>query len=447
MINQSFSSQFITLYDLNVLIREVIGDNFPEYLWIVAEIAGIRENQNGHCYLDLVDKNEEKIIAQARANIWAYNYRTLIQTFEKATGETLKKGMKILFNAQVQYHEVYGLSLNIRDIDPTYSTGEMARKKKEVIERLIREGLMEANKALLLPLVPQRIAIISSPTAAGYGDFCTHLQENPFKYQFSLSLFPALMQGEEAAESMVMALQQIQSQLNNFDLVIIIRGGGSQVDLSCFDNYTLAAEVARFPLPVITGIGHERDDTVVDMVAHTKKKTPTAVAEFVISGARMFEENVQKLERTLARSTERLLDNSQHEIKAKMEIFSHLIRENLTQAYNRYQLSTIKLSSVSRYFINHSLHELHLLFQKEAAIFQQKITIATGKHSLFEQAIRHFDPENLMKRGFSIARVEGVILTRVNQVHPGQTMVTHLIDGTINSIVEECHEQKRSTDV
>ena len=447
MINQTFSSQFISLYDLSVLIREVIGDNFPEYLWIVAEIASIRENQNGHCYLELVDKNEEKIIAQARANIWAYNYRTLIQTFEKATGETLKKGMKILFHAQVQYHEVYGLSLNIRDIDPTYSTGEMARKKKEVIERLIREGLMEANKALLLPLVPQRIAIISSPTAAGYGDFCTHLQENPFKYQFSLSLFPALMQGEEAAESMVMALQQIQSQLNNFDLVIIIRGGGSQVDLSCFDNYTLAVEVARFPLPVITGIGHERDDTVVDMVAHTKKKTPTAVAEFVISGARMFEENIQKLERILVRSTERLLDNSRHEIKAKMEIFSHLVREKLTQSYNRYQLSTIKLSSVSRYFINRSLHELHLLFQKEAAVFQQKITVATGKHSLFEQAIRHFDPETLMKRGFSVARVEGIILTRVNQVHPGQTMVTHLVDGTINSIVEECHEQKRSTDV
>jgi len=161
MVNQMIASQFISLYDLCVLIRKVVGDNFPEYIWIVAEIANIKENQNGHCYLELVDKNEEKVIAQARATIWAYNYRSLSYKFEKATGETLKRGMKILFSAQVQYHEVYGLSLNIKDIDPTYSTGEMARKKRETVERLLRENLLELNKSLLLPLVPQRIAIIS----------------------------------------------------------------------------------------------------------------------------------------------------------------------------------------------------------------------------------------------------------------------------------------------
>jgi exodeoxyribonuclease VII large subunit len=187
MVNQMIASQFISLYYLCVLIREVVGENFPDPIWIVAEIANIKENQNGHCYLELVDKNEEKIIAQARATIWAYNYRSLAYKFEKATGETLKRGMKILFSAQVQYHEVYGLSLNIKDIDPNYSTGEMARKKRETVERLSREGLLELNKSLLLPLVPQRIAIISSPTAAGYGDFMTHLKG---KRHQSLLLLP-----------------------------------------------------------------------------------------------------------------------------------------------------------------------------------------------------------------------------------------------------------------
>jgi len=435
-MNQSFSSRYISLYDLCALIRVVIGDNFPEYLWIVAEIASIRENQNGHCYLELVDKSEERIVAQVRATIWAYNYRTLTQAFEKATGETLKKGMKILFNAQVQYHEVYGMSLNIKDIDPTFSTGEMARKKREVIERLLQEGLMESNKSLPLPPVPQRIAVISSPSAAGYGDFCAHLQENSYLYKFFLILFPALVQGEEAAASIVMALQHIKKQLHNFDVVVLIRGGGSQVDLYCFDDYTLSAEIARFPLPVITGIGHERDDTVVDMVAHTKKKTPTAVAEFIISGVRMFETRVEELQNTLARYAERLLESLQYEIQEKMITLSHTVKERISHSYAQYQLLVMRLCSVSRYSLNHHQNQFYLLIQKEITVYQKCLNEEVGKYSLLEQTIRHFDPIHLMKRGFSIARVNGIILTCVQQVENGQTIVTQVLDGYIHSKVE-----------
>ena len=437
MINQSISSQFISLYDLSVLIREVIGDNFPEYLWIVAEIASIRENQNGHCYLELVDKNEEKIIAQARATIWAYNYRILSQKFEKATGESLKRGMKILFHAQVQYHEVYGLSLNIQDIDPTYSTGEMARKKREVIERLSREGLMERNKSLPLPLVPQRIAIISSPTAAGYGDFCTHLQDNSYGYKFFPILFHAFMQGEEAVVSLTTALQKIKKHLDLFDLVVIIRGGGSQVDLSCFDDYSLSAEIARFPLPVITGIGHERDDTVVDMVAHTKKKTPTAVAEFIISGVRWFETQIEELQNSLARLVERSLENRQHDIREKIITLNHTIRENLSHSFADHQFLTIRLCSASRQSLANRENKLFLTLQKETAIFRQRLFEALNRHFLLEQAIGHFDPHNLMKRGFSITRVNGTPLISIQQVKIGQNLTTQLIDGFIQSIVED----------
>jgi len=437
MSDRMLASQFISLYDLCVLIREVVGDNFPEYIWVVAEIASIKENQNGHCYLELVDKNEEKIIAQARATIWAYNYRILSHNFEKATGETLKRGMKILFNAQVQYHEVYGLSLNIRDIDPTYSTGEMARKKREVIERLTREGLFEMNKSLPLPLVPQRIAIISSPTAAGYGDFITHLQENSYGYQFSLTLFKALMQGEEASLSIMAALQKIKNQFHLFDLVVIIRGGGSQIDLSCFDDYELSAAIARFPLPVVTGIGHERDDTVVDMVAHTKKKTPTAVAEFIISGIRLFETQIEDLQNSIIRHSERMLEILQFELQEALMTLCHSLKNILSSSISKQQLLTIRLVSASRQSFSRQENRWFLISQKEGAVFQQRFQEVMNKYSLLEQSIYHFNPVNLMKRGFSIARTNGILLTSIKQVSSGQTITTQLLDGLIHSKVED----------
>lgn len=437
MIDRIISSQFMSLYDLCLLIREVVGDNFPDYIWIVAEIANIKENQNGHCYLELVDKNEEKIIAQARATIWAYNYRSLAYKFEKATGETLKRGMKILFHAQVQYHEVYGLSLNIKDIDPTYSTGEMARKKRETVERLSREGLLELNKSLLLPLVPQRIAIISSPTAAGYGDFMTHLQENPYGYQYSLSLFKALMQGEEATFSIITALQNIRKQIHLFDLVVIIRGGGSQIDLSCFDDYELSAEIARFPLPVVTGIGHERDDTVVDMVAHTKKKTPTAVAEFIISGVRLFETQIEDLQKSIIRYSDRLLENVHYTLQENLMRLNHSLKNILSYSHSKLQLLMIRFCLVSRKNFSDQKNRLSLVLQKEIAVFQQRLQEAKNQYSLLEQFIYHFNPKNLMKRGFSIARINGILLTSTKQAKSGEIMTTQLLDGFILSKVED----------
>ena len=281
-----------SLYELNNIIKSAIGYALPDTYWVVAEIADIKLNQKGHCYLELVEKEDSKIIAQVKANIWAYEYRKLSLKFQAVTNESLRPGMKVLLLVAVTFHEVYGLSLNVKDIDPSYTMGEMALKKREVIERLTKEGLMELNKSLSLPIVPQRIAVISSPTAAGYGDFFDHLDNNPYGYKFIHILFPALMQGAEAEQSIISALRKVRQKRDLFDVLVIIRGGGSVIDLNCFDSYNLASQVAQLPLPVITGIGHEKDDTVVDMTAHTKMKTPTAVAEFLISGLRSFEENV-----------------------------------------------------------------------------------------------------------------------------------------------------------
>jgi exodeoxyribonuclease VII large subunit len=278
MENLSADSTALSLSQLNGLIKAAITDTLPDMYWVIAEIAEIKVNQKGHCYLDLVEKEEDTTVAQIRAAIWAYEYRTISSRFASATNEPLSRGMKILFLAAVTFHEVYGLSLNIRNIDPAYTMGEMARKKKEVIEHLKKEGIFARNRSLELPLVPQRIAVVSSPTAAGYGDFFSHLDTNPYGYRFVHILFPALMQGNEAETSIARALARISRKQQSFDLVAIIRGGGSAVDLSCFDGYAVAAQVAALPLPVITGIGHEKDDTVVDMVAHTRMKTPTAVA-------------------------------------------------------------------------------------------------------------------------------------------------------------------------
>src|ERR1700690_1256036 len=242
--------QALSLYALTGLIRSAIMDTLPDAYWVIAEIADIKQNQKGHCYLDLVEKNNKATVAQIKANIWSYEYRTISNRFRKATNEPLRQGMKILFLAYVSFHEVYGLSLNIRDIDPSFTMGEMARKKKEVIERLRKEGIIDRNKAYELPLVPQRIAVISSATAAGYGDFFSHLDHNPYGYFFIHTLFPALMQGREAEQSIISSLNNIKKQKNNFDLVVIIRGGGSVTDLNCFDNYHLASQVATFPLPI-----------------------------------------------------------------------------------------------------------------------------------------------------------------------------------------------------
>jgi len=299
----------LSLTELNRLIQDSLKNNLEPSYWIVAEIGELRVTQQGHCYLELIQNENNKVVAKVRATIWSYTYRNLSTWFQGITGQPLTEGLKILANININLHELYGFSLNIKDIDANYTIGEKERIRQDIINKLVMDGVFEMNKELTLPLVPQKIAIISSPSAAGYEDFLRQIEENPYSYRVELTLFESIMQGSGAPESIIKAMHKI-NEVDNFDLLILIRGGGSQLDLECFNNYELCSHLAQFPLPVITGIGHERDETIADMVAHTKLKTPTAVAEFILQGILSYEVLINELASKIGKTASLKLQNA-----------------------------------------------------------------------------------------------------------------------------------------
>ena len=431
-----------TLSELNTTIKSTLELAFPESVWVVAEISEIRCNTKGHCYLELVEREEEETIAQIRSNIWAYTFRSIASKFEKATGESLRQGMKVLLQVNVTFHEVYGLSLNIKDIDPTYSLGEMARKKREIIERLTKEGLINLNKQIPLPLVPQRIAVISSVTAAGYGDFINHIDDNPYGYKIFHTLYQSSMQGQEAEASIISALRKIKEHRDLYDAVAIVRGGGSQIDLSCFDTYGLAVEVAQFPLPVITGIGHERDDTVADLVAHTKLKTPTAVAEFLLSGMSSFEERLLNAQRTLIHLIEESMKEENHRFQYLVQQFRHIVRDRFSGEMNRIETVLHKLVHGTTQSMNSHNNRLKLDIGRITGglniLFQQQ----ENKIKHCGQAIRLLDPINVLKRGYSITYFREKALKDSADLQEGDIIRTKVYKGTVKSKVEALHAEE-----
>ncbi|HON51992.1 MAG TPA: exodeoxyribonuclease VII large subunit [Bacteroidales bacterium] len=275
----------ITLLELAQAIELGIQTALPNSYWVVAEISELTVNSKGHCFLELIEKPEhnETIIAKLRATIWSYKFQLLQSYFYASTGIHLQTGLKVLICVKVEFHAVYGLSVSIHDIDPVYTIGEEEKQRNEIIARLHDEGIFTMNKDLKLPVFPQRLAVISSAQAAGYQDFVKQIASNKNSLRVSITLFTAAMQGIETEQSIIKALNSIYEREHEFDAVIIIRGGGAKTDLRWFDNYTIASHIAQFPLPVITGIGHDKDISITDMVAHTSVKTPTAAAEFIIS--------------------------------------------------------------------------------------------------------------------------------------------------------------------
>ena len=406
--------QPISLLELNQAIGNALSSNLEPSYWIIAEIADIKVNQKGHCYLELVQKADEKILAKSRATIWAYEFRNISFRFEQITGKGLANGMKILINAVVQYHQVYGLSLNIRDIDPNFTLGEKARRRKEILDRLKSEGLFDRNKRLRLPIVPQRIAVISSPTAAGFGDFVHQLQDNAYGYSFKIKLFKAILQGEEAVFSISQAVERAGSMAEDFDLVVLVRGGGSQIDLDCFDSYEISAAIAQSKLPVITGIGHERDETIVDMVAHTRLKTPSAVGEFLVDGIMNFDAE---------------LENLLHQIKFRYTAVIH--REEKKLDNRKYQIlqSFRELLKAEMYKTESLAHHL-----KSAA--DQWTKMQSYSVSLLEEKLLQLDPRNVLKRGYTISTINGTIVKSypdLQETEKGSVLTTYGSDFTLES--------------
>ncbi len=416
--------EHFSLYELNKKISDALALNLEPSYWVVAEIGEMRTHSNGHCYLELVEKEDHQIRAKTRATIWSYTYRNLSVWFQGITGQSLKAGMKILFNATVQYHEVYGLSLNIRDIDAQYTLGERAKKRTEIIQQLQDDGIFEMNKQLALPVVPQRIAVISSETAAGYGDFMDQLVKNDFGYRVYVELFNAIMQGEKAEPSIIASMHAVFERSDDFDLLVIIRGGGASLDLDCFDNYNIGSHVAQFPIPVITGIGHERDETITDLVAHTKMKTPTAVAEFVISGFRNFELILNEKLDVITETLNDTLANESAVIDQIIFRFQRAAQRKLTEQdvlLNNQTKSLFYSHQIALKAQNRKLSEFAgILAHRPGVMIDKQVT----KLSHLEKELEVLHPENVLKRGYSITTIAGQNVNKVAEIEKGAKIVT-----------------------
>jgi exodeoxyribonuclease VII large subunit len=430
------------LIELNQLIRNTLDANLAPSYWVVAEIAELRNNPKGHCYLELVEKENEEIVARMKANIWSYTYRGIASWFESITGSPLQSGMKVLCQAKVQFHELYGISLSITDIDPNYTLGERARKRQQTLEQLKADGIFEMNKELPLPILPQRLAIISSATAAGYGDFMNQLQGNRYQYQFECSLFPAIMQGDQAPGSITEAMHEVAENLDHFDLLLIVRGGGAQVDLDCFDDYNLASHVAQFPIPVITGIGHERDQSVVDLVAHTQMKTPTAVAEFLISGMRALEERIQGLAQALYQSTQtKISDAFYHLVQCAQQIKLY-VKDHTHRQVNTLLKRESAVQGIIKQNLNTHSFKIKSLQSQLNSHWKEKARQEESMLQSLQRQLSLNDPETIMAKGYSISKINGQLLHKVKDIKAGMTLETWALNYSLKSEVTDLSPKK-----
>ena len=407
----------LSLYDLNALVRRSLEQCLPDEYWVQAELSDVRTNSTGHCYLEFIQKDprSNNLIAKARGTIWANVYRLLKPYFEESTGQAFVSGIKVLVQVTVSFHELYGYSLTVQDIDPTYTLGDMARRRREILKQLEEEGVLTLNKELEMPVLPQRIAVVSSPTAAGYGDFCHQLKNNSRGFFFHTELFPALIQGDRVEESVLSALDAILNRQEDFDAVVIIRGGGATSDLSGFDTYLLAAACAQFPLPIITGIGHERDDTVLDSVAHTRVKTPTAAAEYLIN----------------------CMDLAADELEVLISQLHESVRSRLTEEHRK--LISYRNRIPSAVVRRVSDAKLALLTTRKDISLAVQTLLSRQRHrlELLQQRLADASPEKMLARGYSITLKDGKVVKNGDVLQLNDEIVTRLYQGEIVSIVTD----------
>jgi len=408
MIDKRYS-----LLELNRMVRESIECEMPEEYWVEAELSECRETR-GHCYMELIQKDELSAtpVAKAQAKCWANKWLTIRPYFERITGQQLHAGMKVLLQVYPQFHEAYGFSWIVNDIDPTYTIGDMARKRQEIIKKLKDEGVFDLQKELHLPMFCQRIAVISSQTAAGYGDFCNQLADNPYGFKFETQLFPATMQGEGVENSIINALERIYD--TDYDCVVIIRGGGATSDMSGFDTLALAENVANFPIPIITGIGHERDESILDMVSHTRVKTPTAAAAFLI-------EHLKEVLDVIDSSQDRITRYAQQKLTTLNSQLA-IVSESIPRLF-----SLVKTRQESK---------LDIFEQRMRTSIDRRLTSESHKLELISEKLKALDPTLLLARGYSITMHNGHAVRDASTLPPGTEIETRLAKGTIHSIIK-----------
>ena len=404
----------LSLYELNQMVADAISMGMPDDYWVEAELSEAREVR-GHCYMELVQKDlfGNTPVARASAKCWKSTWMKILPRFERVTGQQLHAGMKVMLKVRADFHAAYGFSWIVSDIDPTYTMGDMARRRQEIVNQLREEGVFDLQKELEIPMFAQRIAVVSSENAAGYGDFCNQLADNEYGFVFQTMLFPAIMQGEQVEQSVIAALNNINNVVDDFDVVVIIRGGGATADLSGFDTLALAENVANFPLPIITGIGHDRDESVLDMVSHTRVKTPTAAAAFLID----------HLAEVMSR-----IDECQTAVVAYVNRRMEMERMRLDR------LSTHLAASCKEHLLN-KRHRVELLAGNLLPLVMRRMMAERHRTDMLEQRANALDPCLLLKRGYSFTLHEGKIVRDASTLKPGDEIETRLEKGRVTSIV------------
>ncbi len=426
----------LSLYELNALVRQSVRLCMPDAYWVQAELSDVRTNYSGHCYLEFVQKDPKSnaLLAKARGIVWSNVFRELKPYFERETGQAFVAGLKVLVKVTVDFHELYGYSFTVSDIDPTYTLGDMAKRRREILQRLEEEGVLTLNKELDLPELAQRIAVISSPTAAGYGDFCDQLERNAFGFVFYTKLFPAVMQGEQVEASIIRALNRINAEAGRWDVVVIIRGGGATSDLSGFDTYELATNCAQFPIPIITGIGHERDDTVIDMVAHTRVKTPTAAAEFLINHLRETADRLEQYASFFYQEVPGWLGEQKERLERFVARIPARVQMRLQNEGFRQERLVKRIHLAWQTRVMRETYRLQLDGRLNVAL-QSRLQREGGRLQLLEQQVKAASPELLLQKGYSITLKNGKAVTDASALHPGDEVVTRVAKGEFKSKV------------
>ncbi len=427
----------LSLFELNQRVRAAIEQQLDDTYWVEAEIAEARLAQNGHFYLEFIQKDASgrSLVARARAVMWARTYHLLSPLFERSTGERLRAGLKVRVEAAVEFHELYGLSLRIVDIDPAYTLGDMAQRRREILAQLEADGILEDNRSLSLPLLLKHIAVVSSAGAAGYGDFCDQLHGNEYGLYFDVQLFSATMQGQHVEASVMAALEAVAND-PRWDCVVIIRGGGATSDLADFDSYPLAAAVAQMPIPVIVGIGHERDDTVLDYIAHTRVKTPTAAAAFIIDHGAQQLASLDEWQTTILQNARLKIEASKQQLTRMTTLLPRtfaLVQER--QQRRLEQLATRLTTAPRQQFLNAS-HRLELVSNRLAQAARMNVQNAKFKVQNMEQKLAALDPALLLQRGYSLTfTADGRLLRNADDIKANDIITTRLANGTVQSQV------------
>ena len=408
-------NQPLSLYQLNAIIHEVIDSSLDAAYWVVGELSDARQGANGHFYGELIEKGDDgrTITARARVNCWARQYNILRPRFIRESGQDIRAGMKVMMQVRVTYHEAYGLALHMLDIDATYTMGDLMQRRQAILRKLEEDGVIDDNKTLHMPRLLQRIAIVSAEGAAGYGDFIDQLHHNEYRLRFTTRLFPAVMQGQHVEESVIAALSAIEEEYDRWDAVVIIRGGGATSDLADFDSYPLAHRIACMPLPVIVGIGHERDETVLDHVAHTRVKTPTAAAALLI------DHQCEELS-ALAQLQERILQSTRQRLHAE-----HMRLQSLAQGLPL-RFATLK---------EREGHYIDRLWLRLIEASRRRLDQESHRIDITSLRLKALDPALLLERGYTMTTVGNTIITSPQQVKKGDVITTRLKQGTIYSTV------------